>query len=129
MRSRRADPADILIIISRLRPVSSLGGIEGGVEGVLVVTGVEDRDNNEVVYCFIIKISAVKNELQYSFCWIEFPVYIVEFYFQIRVCKLLLQSEQVYIEKKTSLYLLCDDYVLSIADGTSVSTFLCSPGA
>ena len=34
-----------------------------------------------------------------------------------------------YIEKKTSLYLLCDDYVLSIADGTSVSTFLCTPGA
>ena len=34
---------------------------------------------------------------------------------------------QVYIEKKTSLYLLCDDYVLSIADGTSVSTFLCTP--
>ena len=32
--------------------------------------------------------------------------------------------KQVYIEKKTSLYLLCDDYVLSIADGTSVSTFL-----
>ena len=95
MRSLRADPADILIIISRLRPVSSLGGIEGGVEGVLVVTGVEDRDNNdEVVYCSIIKISAVKNELQYSFCWIEFPVYIVEFYFQIRVCKLLLQSEK-----------------------------------
>ena len=30
----------------------------------------------------------------------------------------------MYIEKKTSLYLLCDDYVLSIADGTSVSTFL-----
>ena len=95
MRSPRADPADILIIISRLRPVSSLGGIEGGVEGVLVVTGVEDRDNNdEVVYCSIIKISAVKNELQYSFCWIEFPVFIVEFYFQIRVCKLLLQLEK-----------------------------------
>ena len=37
--------------------------------------------------------------------------------------------KQVYIEKKTSLYLLCDDYVLSIADGTSVSTFLCTPGA
>ena len=36
-------------------------------------------------------------------------------------------TEQVYIEKKTSLYLLCDDYVLSIADGTSVSTFLCTP--
>ena len=35
----------------------------------------------------------------------------------------------MYIEKKTSLYLLCDDYVLSIADGTSVSTFLCTPGA
>ena len=34
--------------------------------------------------------------------------------------------EQVYIEKKTSLYLLCDVYVLSIADGTSVSTFLCT---
>ena len=34
--------------------------------------------------------------------------------------------EQVYIEKKTSLYLLCDDYVLSIADGTSVFTFLCT---
>ena len=32
----------------------------------------------------------------------------------------------VYREKKTSLYLLCDDYVLSIADGTSVSTFLCT---
>ena len=40
-----------------------------------------------------------------------------------------LKKEQVYIEKKTSLYLLCDDYVLSIADGTSVSTFLCTPGA
>ena len=38
-------------------------------------------------------------------------------------------KKQVYIEKKTSLYLLCDDYVLSIADGTSVSTFLCTPGA
>ena len=38
-------------------------------------------------------------------------------------------NKQVYIEKKTSLYLLCDDYVLSIADGTSVSTFLCTPGA
>ena len=38
-------------------------------------------------------------------------------------------EKQVYIEKKTSLYLLCDDYVLSIADGTSVSTFLCTPGA
>ena len=37
--------------------------------------------------------------------------------------------EQVYIEKKTFLYLLCDDYVLSITDGTSVSTFLCTPGA
>ena len=37
--------------------------------------------------------------------------------------------KQVYIEKKTSLYLLCDDYVLSIADGISVSTFLCTPGA
>ena len=36
------------------------------------------------------------------------------------------QYKQVYIEKKTSLYLLCDDYVLSIADGTSVSTFLCT---
>ena len=34
--------------------------------------------------------------------------------------------KQVYIEKKTSLYFLCDDYVLSIADGTSVSTFLCT---
>ena len=33
---------------------------------------------------------------------------------------------KVYIEKKTSLYLLCDDYVLSIADVTSVSTFLCT---
>ena len=32
----------------------------------------------------------------------------------------------VYREKKTSLYLLCDGYVLSIADGTSVSTFLCT---
>ena len=32
----------------------------------------------------------------------------------------------VYREKKTSLYLLCDDYVLSIAAGTSVSTFLCT---
>ena len=32
----------------------------------------------------------------------------------------------VYREKKTSLYLLCDDYVLSIAGGTSVSTFLCT---
>ena len=31
-----------------------------------------------------------------------------------------------YIEKKVSLYLLCDDYVSSIADGTSVSTFLCT---
>ena len=31
----------------------------------------------------------------------------------------------VYREK-TSLYLLCDDYVLSIAGGTSVSTFLCT---
>ena len=40
-----------------------------------------------------------------------------------------LLREQVYIEKKTSLYLLCDDYVLTIADGTSVSTFLCTPGA
>ena len=39
------------------------------------------------------------------------------------------KRKQVYIEKKTSLYLLCDDYVLSIADGTSVSTFLCTPGA
>ena len=39
------------------------------------------------------------------------------------------REKQVYIEKKTSLYLLCDDYVLSIADGTSVSTFLCTPGA
>ena len=29
-----------------------------------------------------------------------------------------------YIEKKVFLYLLCDDYVSSIADGTSVSTFL-----
>ena len=38
-------------------------------------------------------------------------------------------KKQVYIEKKTSLYLLYDDYVLSIADGTSVSTFLCTPGA
>ena len=38
-----------------------------------------------------------------------------------------LKLKQVYIEKKTSLYLLCDDYVLSIADGTCVSTFL--PGA
>ena len=37
--------------------------------------------------------------------------------------------EKRYIKKKTSLYLLCDDYVLSIADGTSVSTFLCTPGA
>ena len=36
----------------------------------------------------------------------------------------MLSQKQVYIEKKTSLYLLCDDYVLSIADGTSVSTFL-----
>ena len=36
------------------------------------------------------------------------------------------QEEQVYIEKKTSLYLLCDHYVLSIADGTSVSTFKCT---
>ena len=35
-------------------------------------------------------------------------------------------TKQVYIEKKTSLYLLCDDYVLSITDGTSVSTFLCT---
>ena len=34
------------------------------------------------------------------------------------------RSKEVYIEKKTSLYLLFDDYVLSIADGTSVSTFL-----
>ena len=32
----------------------------------------------------------------------------------------------VYREKNTSLYLLCDDYVLSIADGTSVSTVLCT---
>ena len=39
------------------------------------------------------------------------------------------QKKQVYIEKKTSLYVLCDDYVLSIADGTSVSTFLCTPRA
>ena len=35
-------------------------------------------------------------------------------------------KKQVYIEKKTSLYLLCDDYVLSIAGDTSVSTFLCT---
>ena len=31
-----------------------------------------------------------------------------------------------YIEKNVSLYLLCDDYVSIIADGTSVSTFLCT---
>ena len=31
-----------------------------------------------------------------------------------------------FIEKKASLYLLCDDYVSSIADGTGVSTFLCT---
>ena len=30
-----------------------------------------------------------------------------------------------YIEKKVSLYLLCDVYVSIIADGTSVSAFLC----
>ena len=35
-------------------------------------------------------------------------------------------EETRYIEKKVSLYLLCDDYVSSIADGTSVSTFLCT---
>ena len=39
-----------------------------------------------------------------------------------------LRYATVYREK-TSLYLLCDDYVLSIADGTSVSTFLCTPVA
>ena len=39
-----------------------------------------------------------------------------------------MKKTSVYREK-TSLYLLCDDYVLSIADGTSVSTFLCTPGA
>ena len=36
------------------------------------------------------------------------------------------EREEVHIEKKTSLYLLCDGYVLSIADGTSVSTLLCT---
>ena len=41
----------------------------------------------------------------------------------------LFQVIQVYIEKKTSLYLFCDDYVLNICDGTSASTFLCTPGA
>ena len=33
---------------------------------------------------------------------------------------------KIYLEKKVFLYLLCDDYVSSIADGTSVSTFLCT---
>ena len=35
-------------------------------------------------------------------------------------------KKQDILRKKVSLYLLCDDYVSSIADGTSVSTFLCT---
>ena len=31
-----------------------------------------------------------------------------------------------YNEKNVFLYLLCEDYVSSIADGTSVSTFMCT---
>ena len=55
-------------------------------------------------------------------------IYIIYIYIYIlcNVSQTEFQPEQVYIEKKTSLYLLCDDYVLSIADGTSVSTFLCT---
>ena len=44
----------------------------------------------------------------------------------VKTLLIYIKTKQVYIEKKTSLYLLCDDYVLSIADGTSVSTFLCT---
>ena len=47
-------------------------------------------------------------------------------FYYIHIMYITCMHRQVYIEKKTSLYLLCDDYVLSIADGTSVSTFLCT---
>ena len=49
-------------------------------------------------------------------------------FFSIYTCSTCSYTKQVYIEKKTSLYLLCDDCtcVLSIADGISVSTFLCT---
>ena len=37
---------------------------------------------------------------------------------------MIIKNKCIIKEQKTSLHLLCDDYVLSIADGTSITTFL-----